>query len=103
MVPAIPSWHDSGIYNPHAIPAVYHEISGGVMTPDKFKAIRKSLVLTQTGMAKYLGGVSTRTVSDWERGINAIPQPVALLMKLYEHSPRLMTIVRGMLKNRPVN
>jgi len=50
------------------------------MTPDEFRAIRKSLGLTQEALAERLGQHRI-TISRYERGREPIPPVVALAMQ----------------------
>ena len=50
------------------------------MTPEKFKADRRKLRMTQTEMA-HLFGVRELTVARWEKGQSRIPITVAALVE----------------------
>jgi DNA-binding transcriptional regulator YiaG len=52
------------------------------VTREQFKSARDTLGLTQTAMAQRLG-VHWMTVSKWERGLVAIPNPVEQLIGLW--------------------
>jgi transcriptional regulator with XRE-family HTH domain len=51
------------------------------MTPEEFKAERQRLGLTQAQLAKLIG-LYPLTISKYERGDRAIPNPTAMLMRL---------------------
>jgi DNA-binding transcriptional regulator YiaG len=60
------------------------------MTPDDFRAARKTLGHTQHAMAEALrmGRHGWQTVSGWENGKTPIPGPVSLAVEcLLKHSP----------------
>lgn len=44
-----------------------------ILNNKKLKEIRKKLGLTQSGLADLIGRTSMRTVQNWEKGINRIP------------------------------
>ena len=52
------------------------------MTPAAFKSARKSLGLTQTEMARFLGGYSIRQVQYWESGEQATPPAVDVVLAI---------------------
>ncbi len=54
-------------------------------TPERFRALRKRLRLSQTEMANRLGSSRYQTVSDIERGQQAITATTALVLAMLEH------------------
>lgn len=50
------------------------------MSPDELKRHREAMKLSQQALADELG-VHMMTVSRWERGARAIPEPVARLVE----------------------
>ena len=53
-------------------------------TPERFRALRKRMGLSQTKMAERLGFSRYQTVSDIERGEQAITATTALLLDVLE-------------------
>ncbi len=53
-------------------------------TPERFRALRKRLRLSQTEMAERLGFSRYQTVSDIERGQQAITATAALVLDMLE-------------------
>ena len=58
------------------------------MTAKQLRAALKRLRLTQVAAAKHLG-VAARTVRHWVGGTRQIPEPVAILMRLWLKARRL--------------
>lgn len=56
------------------------------MTPDRVKAIREGLQLSQSGLAQVLrlGPSGKRTVARWEAGDNPVPGPVTVALEALE-------------------
>lgn len=52
------------------------------MTPQALRDARQTLGLTQPEFAKAIGVSRTMTVSNWERGVNPVPETVAILVRL---------------------
>jgi putative transcriptional regulator len=59
------------------------------MSPGTYRAIRKSLGLTQAELAAVLG-VSPRTLQAHEAGETPIPEPVARLLQACERHPEVL-------------
>jgi len=61
------------------------------MTPSELRTARKTLGLTQMGLAKALGLSPTngaRSVRSWEKEGNTVPGPVAVAVRyMVEHGP----------------
>ena len=53
-------------------------------TPERFRALRKRLGLSQTKMAERLGFARYQTISDIERGEQAITATTALVLDMLE-------------------
>lgn len=51
------------------------------VTGDELSKLRGRLGLTQTALAAQLG-VHPITISKWETGVHAVPEPVAKLLRL---------------------
>lgn len=51
------------------------------MTPAQYRAALAALDLTATSAARLLG-VTDRTARYWAKGDNAVPSPVAILLRL---------------------
>jgi DNA-binding transcriptional regulator YiaG len=62
------------------------------MTAAEFRALRKSLGLTQPQAARALG-VGVRSVKTYELGEGDPPQPVARLLRAFARVPALMSVV----------
>ncbi len=60
---------------------------GNIMTPDKFKAIRTTLGLTQAQMALALRLNGSRAVRAYELGEREIGGPVSKLMDIFDRWP----------------
>jgi DNA-binding transcriptional regulator YiaG len=52
------------------------------MTPTQIKSARENLGLTQPELAKLIGVSRVMTISDWERGVNRVPEKAAKLVRL---------------------
>lgn len=63
------------------------------MTPKEFRAALKQLDFTQVGAARHLG-VNARTVRFWVAGTYRIPEPVAILVRLWLKARRPKTATR---------
>jgi len=55
------------------------------MTPSEIKALRATLGLNQTQLAKRLGLSRQATISDWETGRTEPSGPAVTLMRLLAH------------------
>ena len=53
------------------------------MTPEQFKAIRKSLKLTQAQLGRVIG-CNAKTIYNWEKGHWPVPKAEALAMRFLE-------------------
>ena len=53
-------------------------------TPERFRALRRRLGLSQTKMAERLGFTRYQTISDIERGEQAITATTALVLDMLE-------------------
>ena len=67
------------------------------MTTKEFRAGLDALGMTQEGFAEMIG-VSGRTGQRWAN--NAVPPPVATLMRLLLLRPELVEVVRGMAREQ---
>ncbi len=56
----------------------------GRVTGDEVRRIRERLTLTQAALARALG-VTRVTVTRWETGVYAIPEPTARLLERIRH------------------
>jgi transcriptional regulator with XRE-family HTH domain len=54
------------------------------MTPADLKSARKSLGLSQAGLARIVGAASDRTIRRWEDGSRDIPPHVPLILGLLD-------------------
>lgn len=54
------------------------------MNQNQFRTIRHALDVSQTEMAKRLGGYSIRAIQSWEDGTRKIPPAVKILMEIME-------------------
>jgi len=70
------------------------------LTPEQLKSARAKLGDLKTAeLAQIIGLRWDRTIRKWEAGERAIPEPVAILLKLFLENPVLITMSE---KFRPV-
>ena len=70
------------------------------MTPQQLKSARAQLGDLKTAeLAQIIGLRWDRTIRKWEAGERAIPEPVAILLKLFLENPVLISMSE---KFRPV-
>jgi putative transcriptional regulator len=59
------------------------------MTPEKVRAVRKKLHVSQPVFAAYLR-IKLQTVKNWEQGISKPNDQAAILISLIERNPKLL-------------
>ena len=65
------------------------------MTPDEYRAALKKIGYSQVVFAKLVGA-SPRTGQKWALGEARIPNPIAILLRLFLAHPKLVKVVEAM-------
>ncbi len=67
------------------------------MDHQQYRAALAALGLSQVDAARLLG-VNARTSRHWALGERGVPPPVAILLRVWQLRPEVLTLVRDMLE-----
>ena len=65
------------------------------MAPKEYRSALKEIGYSQAGFAKFIGA-SPRTGQKWALGEARIPNPVAILLRLFVAHPKMLKVVEAM-------